>query len=83
LLSKIMSSIGSLILIWGGAEMQLAHFVRPPLFGLLYQPWMMDGYDCGAIGEMISEGNRTTQRKPPLVPLCPPQIPQALSCDRT
>jgi hypothetical protein len=37
-------------------------------------------YDDGEIGRMmIGRGNRSTRRKPAPVPLCPPQIPYALS----
>jgi hypothetical protein len=33
-------------------------------------------YDDGEIGGMkIARGNRSTRRKPPPGPLCPPQIP--------
>jgi hypothetical protein len=34
-------------------------------------------YDDGEIGGMISRRNRSTQRKPAPVPLCPPQTPHA------
>jgi hypothetical protein len=34
-------------------------------------------YDDGEIGGMIGRGNRSTQRKPAPVPLCPPQTPNA------
>jgi hypothetical protein len=34
-------------------------------------------YDDGEIGGMIGRGNRSTRRKPALVPLCPPQTPHA------
>jgi hypothetical protein len=34
-------------------------------------------YDDGEIGGMIGKGNRSTRRKPSLVPLCPPQTPHA------
>jgi hypothetical protein len=34
-------------------------------------------YDDGEIGGMIGRGNRSTWRKPALVPLCPPQAPHA------
>jgi hypothetical protein len=34
-------------------------------------------YDDGEIGVMIGRGNRSTRRKPALLPLCPPQIPHA------
>jgi hypothetical protein len=56
-----------------------------PLFGLLYQPRMIDDDDeCGAVGEMrIGRGNGSTRRKPAPVPLCPPQIPHDLTRDRT
>jgi hypothetical protein len=51
---------------------------------LLYQPRMIDNDDYGAVGGMrISRGNRSTQRKPAPVPLCPPQIPHDLTWDRT
>jgi hypothetical protein len=36
-------------------------------------------YDDGEIGGMmIGRGNRSTWRKPALVPLCPPQTPHAV-----
>jgi hypothetical protein len=39
-----------------------------------------DDDDCGAIcGVRIDRGNRSTRRKPDLVPLCPPQIPHDLT----
>jgi hypothetical protein len=34
-------------------------------------------YDDGEIGGMIGRGNRSTRRKPALVPLCPPQTPRS------
>jgi hypothetical protein len=37
----------------------------------------MDDYDGGEIGGMIGRGNRSTQRKPAPVQLCPPQTPHA------
>jgi hypothetical protein len=38
--------------------------------GLLYQPLMIDYDDYGAVGGMrIGRGNRSTRRKPALVPL--------------
>jgi hypothetical protein len=36
-------------------------------------------YDDGEIGEMIGRGNRSTRRKPALLPLCPPQTPHTLA----
>jgi hypothetical protein len=40
--------------------------------------------DYGAVGGMrIGRGNRSTRRKPALVSLCPPQIPNDLTWDRT
>jgi hypothetical protein len=38
-----------------------------------------DDYDDGEFGGMmIGSGNRSTRRKPTLLPLCPRQIPHAL-----
>jgi hypothetical protein len=54
----------------------LVHLVRWPIIGLSYQPRIID--ECGAVGEIrIGRGNRSTRRKPALVPLCP-QIPHDL-----
>jgi hypothetical protein len=54
------------------------HLVLRPLFGLLYQPQMIDDYDCGAIrGMRIGKVNRSTLRKPASVELCPPEIPMS------
>jgi hypothetical protein len=40
--------------------------------------------ECGVVGGMrIGRGNRSTRRKPALVPLCLPQIPHDLTWDRT
>jgi hypothetical protein len=59
------------------------NLVRRPLFGLLYQPRMIDG-ECGAVGGMIiGRGNLSARKKPSPVPLCPPQIPYDLTWDRT
>jgi hypothetical protein len=53
--------------------------VHQPLFGLLYQPQVIDD-ECGAVGGMrIGRGNWSTQRKPTPVPLHPPQIPHVLT----
>jgi hypothetical protein len=32
--------------------MELSPLLRRPFIGLLYQPWMIDGDDCGAISGM-------------------------------
>jgi hypothetical protein len=56
------------------------HLVLQPLFGLLYQPQMIDD-DRGAIsGMQIGRRNQSAQRKPAPVPPCPPQIPHDLTC---
>jgi hypothetical protein len=56
--------------------------VYRPLFGLLYQPRVIDEY--GEFGGMkIGRGNRSTRRKYAPLPLCPPQIPHDLTWDRT
>jgi hypothetical protein len=59
------------------------HLVRRPLFGLLYQPRMIDDDECRAVGGMrTGRGNRSTRRQPVPVPLCLPQIPHDLTWDR-
>jgi hypothetical protein len=51
------------------------HLTLRPLFGLLYQPRMIDD-EFEAVGGMrIGRGNRDTRRNPAPVPLCLPQIP--------
>jgi hypothetical protein len=57
-----------------GVGWDWVHLVRRPLSDLLYQPRMIDD-DCGAVGGMrIGRGNRSTQRIPAQLPLCPIQI---------
>jgi hypothetical protein len=54
-----------------------------PLFGLFYQPQMID-VECGAVGGMwIGRGNRNTRRKAAPAPLCTPHIPPDLIRART
>jgi hypothetical protein len=65
---------------WGETEV---HLVRRPVFGTLYQPWMMDVDECGEVDGMIGRGNRSTPRKPAQVPLCPSQITHDMTWDRT
>jgi hypothetical protein len=61
---------------------EAVHLVRRPLIGLLYHRLMVDEY--GAFGRMrIGKGNWSAQRKPALVPLCPPQIPHDFTWDLT
>jgi hypothetical protein len=56
--------------------MKLSPLGTAATIGLLYQPQVVDDGDCGAIGGMkIGRGNRSTQRKPASVSLCPQQIP--------
>jgi hypothetical protein len=44
--------------------------MKPATTGLLYQPRMIGGGDCGRIGGMkIGRGNRSTRRKPVPGPL--------------
>jgi hypothetical protein len=61
-----------------GVQRDSVHLVHRPLLALLYQHWMMDEDECGAVGGMIVRRNRSTRRKPASVPLCPPQIPHDL-----
>jgi hypothetical protein len=66
-----------------GVGWEWVHLVRRPIFGLLYQPRIIDD-ECGVVGGMkIGRGNRSTRRKPTPVSLCPPQIPHDLTWDRT
>jgi hypothetical protein len=59
------------------------HLVLRPLFGLLYQPRMIDD-ECGLVdGMRIGRGNISAWRKFAPVPLCPLQIPQNLTRART
>jgi hypothetical protein len=59
------------------------HLVLRPLFGLLYQPQMIDDGECEAVGGVrIGRGNRSTRRKPASLSLCPPQIPHDLTWAR-
>ena len=58
----------SFLVSWG--EMRLSALGISPLFGLLYQPQMIDDDECGAVcGMKIGKGNRSTRRKPTSVPL--------------
>jgi hypothetical protein len=67
---------------WG--ETDWVHFVRWPLFSLLYQPRMIDDDEYGVVrGTKIGRGDRSTQRKPVSLSVCPPQIPHDLTWDRT
>jgi hypothetical protein len=43
----------------------------------------MDDDECGAFGEKIGKGNRSTWRKPAPMPLYPPKIPHDLTRART
>jgi hypothetical protein len=71
----------SLLVSYGG--MRLNHLVRRPLTGLLYQPRLIDE-DCGAVGgTKVGRGNRSSQKKPAPVPLCPPRITHDLTWART
>jgi hypothetical protein len=59
-------------------ELDCVELVRWPLFGLLYQPRMIDDDECDAVGGIIGRGNRSTLRKPVIVSLCPPHISQPI-----
>jgi hypothetical protein len=76
LISCVVSLFVSL---WGGVEWSGTETTT----GLLYQSRMMDDDECGAVGRMIGKGNRSTSRKPTLVPLCPSQIPHNVTRART
>jgi hypothetical protein len=55
-------------IVWGGGVQLGSHRPIVPAPG---------DYDDGEIGGMIGRGNRSTQRKPAPVPLCPLQTPHA------
>jgi hypothetical protein len=57
--------------------------VLRPLFGLLYQPQMIDDDDWSNRWNANWQGSRSTWRKPAPVPLCPPQILHDLTLART
>jgi hypothetical protein len=60
----------------------MGYMVRRPLFGLLYQPRMIDDDECGAVGGMrIGRLKRSIRRKPAPVPFRPPQNPYDPSWD--
>jgi hypothetical protein len=59
------------------------HLACQPLFSLLYQPWLIDDGECGAVGEISGRGNWSIQRKPVPMLLSPPQIPHDLTWVRT
>jgi hypothetical protein len=66
-----------------GVGRNWVHLLLRPLFGVLYQPRMMDD-ECGAIGGMrIGRGKEVVWVKPAPVPLCPPKIPRNLTWHRT
>jgi hypothetical protein len=60
---------------WEGGGVQLG----PPGTAATSRPIVPapGDYDDGEIGGMIGRGNRSTQRKPAPVPLCPLQTPHA------
>jgi hypothetical protein len=66
---------------YGGVRLSLVG--TSTLFGLLYEPLVMDDDERGAIGGMIGKGNRSTRRKVGAMSLRPPQIPHDLTLDRT
>jgi hypothetical protein len=60
------------------------HLVLRPLFGLFYQPQMIDVDDCRAIGGLrIGRRNLNIRRKPAPVPLRSPQNSHGLNRART
>jgi hypothetical protein len=77
--SKLHDQSEKKVSFFAGVGWDWVHLVRRPLFGLLYQPRVIDD-ECGAVGGMrIGRGKRSTRIKPTPVPLCPPQIPHVLN----
>jgi hypothetical protein len=76
LLNSVLVTFTKNLILFLGVGWDWLHLVRRPLFGLLYQAWMIDDDESGAFGGMIiGRGNRSTLRKHALVPLCSPQKP--------
>jgi hypothetical protein len=67
---------------WGGGETESIWNVGP-LFGLMYQPPMMDIDEYGAIGGILGRGDLSFRRKSATVKLCSPQIPNYITRVRT
>jgi hypothetical protein len=81
-LSKLVST--RFFIFFLGVGWDWVHLIRRPLFGLLYQLWIIDNDECGAVGGMrICKGNRSTRRKRVPFPLFPTQIPHDLTYVRT
>jgi hypothetical protein len=73
-------NILSLVSLFSLGGMRLSPLGTSAIVVLLYQARMIDDDDYGAVGGMrIGRGNRSTRRKPALVPLCPPQIQYELT----
>jgi hypothetical protein len=63
---------------WAGVEP--SPLLLLPFIVLLWQHWMIDGGDCGAVS---GRGNRSTLRKPVSVPLYPSPMSHGLTRART
>jgi hypothetical protein len=53
-----------------GVGWDWVHFVRRPLFGVLYQPQAMDDDERRAVGGIIGRGNWSTRRKSSPLTFC-------------
>jgi hypothetical protein len=80
--SSFQSRIFIFILIFG-AGVKPSPLLLRPFIGLLYQSWMANVDECGAISGMNVRGNRRTRRKPVPVPHCLPEIPYESARVRT
>jgi hypothetical protein len=81
---KVCIWIGNVVFLVSLGGVRLSPLGTSATVGLLYQPRMIDDADYGAVGGMrIGRWNQSTRRKPAPMPLCPPQIPHDLACDRT
>jgi hypothetical protein len=70
-----------IFLFFNGPGLLPSPLLLASFIGLLYQPWMIDADDCGAISG-VSEWQRKpkySEKKTCPVPLCPPQIPHDLT----
>jgi hypothetical protein len=63
-----------------GVCLKPSPLILSSFIGQLYQPWMIDGNDCGVTGVIKDwDENRSTRRKLAPVSFWPPQIPR-LTC---
>jgi hypothetical protein len=67
-----------------GAGVEPSPLLLRPFVGILHQPWMIDGDDCGVISGVNQwQGNPKYSEDTCPMPRCPPQTPQDLTLAST